>query len=202
MSKKRGVRKSRKGSLQLSINAIVILILAITMLGLGLSFIKGIFGGTVEKLKGIEKQLAEEERKTLLESYEEITFLQTRIDIEGKSKSLNFAIRNNRAYDVTYLIMGENPDIAGESTFRCFDAIGSDAKAKLIADSDLISFETYETRFVEQGKSDVIPLKINVKAAADPTIYSCEFSLFIETAEAGAGTIYSQKRFEIDYKKG
>ena len=57
--------KKKRGSLQLSINAIVILILAITMLGLGLSFIKGIFGGTVEKLKGIEKQLAEEERKTL-----------------------------------------------------------------------------------------------------------------------------------------
>jgi len=203
MSKKRGVRKSRKGSLQLSINAIVILILAITMLGLGLSFIKGIFGGTVEKLKGIEKQLAEEERKTLLESYEEITFLQTRIDVEGKSQSLNFAIRNNRAYDVTYRILGDDPQ--GEPTFKCFDALGSDAKAKLLQDPKMIAFETYETRFVEQGKSDVIPLKINIKAAADPTIYSCVFSLFIETAESeptAAGTLYSKKRFEIEYRKG
>ena len=33
----------KKGSLELSINAIVILIMAITMLGLGLGFMKGLF---------------------------------------------------------------------------------------------------------------------------------------------------------------
>lgn len=36
-------RINKKGALELSINAIVILILAITMLGLGLTFIRGIF---------------------------------------------------------------------------------------------------------------------------------------------------------------
>ena len=35
---------NKKGSLELSVNAIVILILAITMLGLGLGFMKGMFG--------------------------------------------------------------------------------------------------------------------------------------------------------------
>ena len=204
MVKKRCLKSSKRGSLQLSINAIVILILAITMLGLGLSFIKGIFGGTVSKLKGIEKQLAEEERKTLSESYNEVTFLQTRIEIEGKSKSFNFAVRNNRAYDVNYLILGTDP-VTGDSTMRCFDALGKEAKIKLLADPSLINFETYETRFVDAGKSDIIPLKMNIKAAADPSIYSCEFSLYIESAEAepaAAGTLYSKKRFEIEYKKG
>ena len=33
----------RKGSLQLSVNAIVVLVLAITMLGMGLAFTKGKF---------------------------------------------------------------------------------------------------------------------------------------------------------------
>lgn len=40
----------RKGSLNLSINAIVVLILAITMLGLGLGFIRNIFGGASAKI--------------------------------------------------------------------------------------------------------------------------------------------------------
>jgi len=35
---------NKKGSLELSVNAIVVLILAITMLGLGLGFMKGMFG--------------------------------------------------------------------------------------------------------------------------------------------------------------
>lgn len=37
-------KKNKKGSLQLSINAIVVLVLAITMLGLGISFTKNMFG--------------------------------------------------------------------------------------------------------------------------------------------------------------
>ncbi len=37
------MRRTKKGSLNLSINAIVVLILAIAMLGLGLGFIRGIF---------------------------------------------------------------------------------------------------------------------------------------------------------------
>ena len=42
----------KKGSLTLSINAIVVLILAITMLGLGLSFMRNIFGGATEEFTG------------------------------------------------------------------------------------------------------------------------------------------------------
>ena len=44
------VNKCRKASLNLSINAIVVLILAITMLGLGLGFIRTMFKGATSKL--------------------------------------------------------------------------------------------------------------------------------------------------------
>ena len=40
----------KKADLSLSINAIVILILAITVMGLGLTFIRGLFKGATEKL--------------------------------------------------------------------------------------------------------------------------------------------------------
>ena len=42
----------KKASLNLSINAIVVLILAITMLGLGLGFIRSMFKGATSKLAG------------------------------------------------------------------------------------------------------------------------------------------------------
>ena len=42
----------KKADLSLSINAIVILILAITVMGLGLTFIRGLFKGATEKLGG------------------------------------------------------------------------------------------------------------------------------------------------------
>ena len=44
------MRFTKKGSLDLSINAIVILVLAITMLGLGLGFTKGMFAKFASKL--------------------------------------------------------------------------------------------------------------------------------------------------------
>src|SRR3989338_3235835 len=43
-SKKRGISVCKRGSLSLSVNAIVVLILAVTMLGLSLGFIRGMFG--------------------------------------------------------------------------------------------------------------------------------------------------------------
>tara|TARA_Y100000310_G_scaffold183350_1_gene183475 strand:- start:2455 stop:2994 length:540 start_codon:yes stop_codon:yes gene_type:complete len=54
MKLKRGFDMRRKrGSLALSINAIVILILAITMLGLGLTFIRGLFTSAEGKITEI-----------------------------------------------------------------------------------------------------------------------------------------------------
>tara|TARA_Y100000310_G_scaffold183350_1_gene183474 strand:- start:1833 stop:2453 length:621 start_codon:yes stop_codon:yes gene_type:complete len=45
--------KNKKGDLSLSINAIIILILAITMLGLGLSFIRGLFTAAEDKVEEV-----------------------------------------------------------------------------------------------------------------------------------------------------
>lgn len=50
---------NKKGALELSINAIVILIIAITMLGLGLGFVRGMFGkasGQFDELTGAEPE--------------------------------------------------------------------------------------------------------------------------------------------------
>lgn len=189
--------KKKRGSLQLSINAIVILILAITMLGLGLSFIKGIFGGTVEKLKGIEKQLAEEERKTLQDSIDEITFLQSRIDVTGRSQSMMFAIRNNRGEEHEFLVNDVDPVDSSKRTIQCFDALGSAAADAIRANPEIISFETYKTRSLDGQKSDVLPMEIKVTAGTPASIYSCEMKIYIDGT-----TEYAKKRFEILYKKG
>ena len=47
------MRRNKKGDLSLSINAIIILILAITMLGLGLSFIRGLFTAAEGKVEEV-----------------------------------------------------------------------------------------------------------------------------------------------------
>jgi hypothetical protein len=44
------MRRSRKGSLELSVNAIVILVMAIAVLGIGLAFVRGALTGAQEKV--------------------------------------------------------------------------------------------------------------------------------------------------------
>ena len=55
-----GPKLKRKGSLQLSINAIVILILAITILGLGLGFIKKQFGALGAQFEEVSGEIKSE----------------------------------------------------------------------------------------------------------------------------------------------
>ena len=44
--------KNKKGSMEMSINSIVILVMAMALLGLGLTFIRGMMGGATSKLGG------------------------------------------------------------------------------------------------------------------------------------------------------
>lgn len=59
------VKKSKRGSLSLSINAIVVLILAITMLGLGLAFMTTMFDRATRGLADSFDQLSSETEKRM-----------------------------------------------------------------------------------------------------------------------------------------
>ena len=50
----------KKGSLNLSINAIVVLILAVTLLSLGLAFITNTFGGATKELESSLQTIGED----------------------------------------------------------------------------------------------------------------------------------------------
>jgi len=201
--KKSYIPNNKKASLEISITAVVVLIIAIVMLGLALGFIRTFFGGTVGELEEITQQLGEQTRNELLASPQQITFLTSRINVVGREKDLSFAIRNVRQNDIVFKI-----------TTQCFDAIGPESlRASAQA---FVGFATFQTAEVEGGKSDVLPLKITMDAAATPTIYKCEMILDIEeeftkdpvtgqktplASTSGGITQYARKLFEIDYKK-
>ena len=65
--------KNKKGSLELSINAIVILVLAITMLGLGIAFTKGKFSQLSERIEIPEPNLPATAEEPIILTTNEIT---------------------------------------------------------------------------------------------------------------------------------
>jgi len=191
--------RGRKASLEISITAVVVLIIAIVMLGLALGFIRNFFGGTVKQLEGITDTLDEQTRIELAASPNQITFLTSRIKVEGKDKSLFFAIRNVRQNEIEFDI-----DI------DCFDAIGAESvRQTLINDpTTFVEFATFKTATIEGGKSDVLPLKVTMSSSAPTTIYKCKLVLTVKEEIGPDGSqiqnddlSYARKLFEIEYKK-
>jgi hypothetical protein len=75
----------KKGSISLSINAIIIIILAVVMLGLGLTFIRGSFSKTSAQL---EQQLATENEPPTPDSSNPITFSREVIKTQSKATEI------------------------------------------------------------------------------------------------------------------
>ena len=65
---------NKRGSLELSVNAIVVIILAITLLGLGLAFMKNLFSSTTDQFKAINEDLKNTLIKDLKETGGRIVF--------------------------------------------------------------------------------------------------------------------------------
>lgn len=85
----------KKGSLQLSINAIVVLILAITILGLGLGFIKSQFDTATDNFDVANQELAKQITDELESSGKLLTLKQQEFEVKsGDPEDFFFGIRN------------------------------------------------------------------------------------------------------------
>jgi hypothetical protein len=95
--------KNRKASLELSIRAIVIVILAMTLLGLGLGFIRTMF----KDISGITTDVSEQIRQQILDDLitndKRVSFPKTQILIDkGGSEIITVGIRNKQDNKLYY----------------------------------------------------------------------------------------------------
>src|SRR3989338_11650848 len=100
---------NKKASLELSINAIVILILAITMLGLGLGFMRNIFGSATDQFRqvtgAVEKQMIDQ----MKEGNKIVDLSRPKLTIKkGKQEQIFIGFRNVKEDINYYLIV--NPE--------------------------------------------------------------------------------------------
>jgi len=90
--------KTKKGAIELSISTIVIVVLAMSMLILGLVLIKDIFEGTKYNVKELNKQVEAEINKLFNEKGDKVViYLPDKNTIEiaqGKSFGVAFGVRN------------------------------------------------------------------------------------------------------------
>ncbi|MDO8741052.1 MAG: hypothetical protein Q7J54_05775 [Candidatus Woesearchaeota archaeon] len=179
------MRMRKKGALELSINAIVILILAITMLGLGLGFMKKTFGGVTEQFGEVSDQMRKDMTERLKESGKKIDVDANIFDMKtSDQKTVYLAVKND--YD-----SAQKFDICTEdngAATGCTLPTGQTLDCQHIDDSatcDSISIETVKDMFIEDGEVAVIPVLVKVDSNAVRTTFI--FKVAAEPQTTGAG---------------
>ncbi|MBI2657716.1 hypothetical protein HYX08_03400 [Candidatus Woesearchaeota archaeon] len=97
------MRFNKKASLEISIQAIVIVVLAMTLLGLGLGFIRGMFKNIGSTTEDVTEQVRQRILDDLITGDKKISFPKTDITIDkGGSSVLTVGIRNKKDTPLHY----------------------------------------------------------------------------------------------------
>ena len=112
--------RNKRASLEISIQAIVIVILAMTLLGLGLGFIRGMFGDITKTTSTVSEQIRQQITNDLITNDKKISFPKTQIVMDkGGSDVLTVGIRNKEDAPLCYKILF---DAIRDENGQSFDA--------------------------------------------------------------------------------
>lgn len=169
-------RVTKKGSLQLSINAIVILILAITLLGLGLGFIKKQFGTVTAKFEEASQEIENEIIDKIRSSGEILAFDKISLTAErGKPQQFYIGVKNTDGANTRCY----------KFEFTCSQSLSSDYCASpLVVGGGVASddggkawFTTFKGMTIEALDVQVAPVKLQI-ADAPQDSYNLRIKLY------------------------
>ena len=202
--KLRSVIKHKRGGLELSVNSIVILIFAITILSLGLVFIKKMFGGTTEAFSNVTGQVQSSLKSDLENSHGRLAFYNYKITVApGASGTLDFAIRNELADGAVFNITGGKVEATGQwdkdgSVVACYSSTGtSDGKVP----STYFTFDSLINKngvYLNPGEIRVWSLTVNVNSSADEGLYQC---VMLIANPSDSSKEYARKDFQINVQR-
>lgn len=186
---------NKKAALQLSINAIVILILAITILGLGLGFIKSQFGALTEQFGAVSAEIKSSLIEKIKESGELLVFNRAEIDAKiGKPEEFYVGIKN------TASAKEGSATICFRMGVRCVRALKPDnscpgGEASLVGGVDVDGnppeygtwFSMFDQVDIRPGDVGVYPVKLQI-AAASPDTYLMEFNVYKAESDTDCAT--------------
>ena len=171
--------RRKRASLNLSINAIVVLILAITMLGLGLAFMKKSFGGVTEKFGTVSEEMKQEMLNQLAQEEGRVILSVYSLDMtKGSEDYVYLAIKNDLGIDTDFTICpcdGDPP-----STCSCGTTLGEEHTCIVSKEDENdevysgteVEVSTFNQKSVTSGGSEVLPVRVKVSSdAPDGTYY-------------------------------
>ena len=175
------MRKNKKADLSLSINAIVILILAITMLGLGLAFMRNIFGSATKEFEEVGGTVKKQMIDKMKESTKIVDLSRPKVELKaGESAQVFIGFKNDGNAERNFIILTK--DSSG-NTLNGTSLSNSGDKCNLIDDPGISAKEVYlefKTAKTSVLQGDVTVLPINIKTTSDVLPDTCFYELQIE----------------------
>ena len=158
----------KRGSLDLSINAIVILILAITMLGLGLAFMSGVFGSATEEFQEIsgviQKQIIDQMKQT--DKVVELENPVKKIGV-GEKKTTYIGFKNNQNEVINFIIKGIRVSSIPGAIIDCG-----------LYEEDVILEYKHKATSVQPGTVAVLPMNIKTDSRSEKG--TCFYEILID----------------------
>ena len=153
----------KKGSLELSVNAIVIIIIAITMLSVGVYFIKTVFGGAAIKLADALNTIDEQTKSSFLDSCNEEVCVQGSASLEkGGKKTILMAINNRYDCSIDQPISGtDNGAKISLSNCQLVDT----------ANCNGLTINTLKLQIVDAGTKQPVPIVVSTNSKVVPGLY-------------------------------
>ena len=183
---------NKRSSLEISIQAIVIVVLAMTILGLGLGFVKGMFGNINKISESTFGQIEEQLQRDLVNGNEKLAFSQTRITIaRGSSILLGWGIKNDHNSILNYH--------AVFTPINCPDANGNTQPCSANAIQNWFTYKAGGGSNPTPYSVDAASLKVErvdlsvPKTSVPPGLYLIELAIY-----DGSGIAQSQKYATAD----
>ena len=184
------MRHHKKSALNLSINAIVILILAITMLGLGLSFMRNIFGSATKEFEEVGGTVKKQMIEQMKESDNTIDLSRPKVDLKAGEDTQIFIGFKNEGNVLRYFQISES----GSST----TSLGGSNNCSVLYEGTgskkvYLEFKTGETEVL---KGEVVVLPLNIMTSSDVDQDTCFYEIIVKHGTS-SGALDNNETIEL-----
>lgn len=180
---------NKKASLEISIQAIVIVVLAMTLLGLGLGFIRGMFKNIGSTTEDVTEQVRQRVLDDLITGDKKVSFPKTEIIVDkGGSQVLTVGIRNKKDTPLYYK-MKFNP------------ISGPDGGPFSIDNPRWFQLEEYSRQRykLDAADSEIRSIRLSMPTSASSGSYFLTFEVVDDDLQP-PHNVYAQKDFFIVVK--
>ncbi len=184
----------KKGSLELSVNAIVIVVLAMTLLGLGLAFIRGQMKNISDTGNVVVGQIREQILDDLRRSDKKLSMPQTDFEMHiGSSKTIAFGIKNMEDHTLHFKIkvidLNENADDCTNGN-PDHEHVSRNRNAEVPKECAAFRWDSSE-QTLKPSEANVYPIKLFAPKIASTYMYK----IFI--IDTSTGEEYTSKTFYV-----